>query len=72
MTSYVILKQDPETGSGSRWIEWGTEEASSSARAIKAVADDAGGGVYIAVPARSWRPLTVKVEQKTSVTVTAA
>lgn len=69
MTQYVILKQDPGQ-IDARWIEYGTSEASSSARAIKAVADEAGAGVYVAVPARSWAPLTVKVEQTTRITVT--
>jgi hypothetical protein len=65
MTSYVILVKQ-EDGA---WKELGTHIPARSAKsAIRYLLD---GGVepneaYAAVPARSWRPVTVKVETKTA------
>lgn len=63
MTSYVILTQ-----SGGMWAERGEAEASSARRAIAAT--DPDEGVYVAVPKRSWKPLTVKVETSRKLTIT--
>jgi hypothetical protein len=67
MTPYVVL-QRTEVGT---WLEISRQTASSPERAVRG-ADPPEEGVYVAVPRRSWKPLTVKTEQKTTVTVTAA
>lgn len=70
MTEYVILRNDPrEDGAQSnRWFEVGpTVKASSAKRALSAA--EISAGEYVALPARSWKPLTVKVEQTTKVTI---
>lgn len=62
---YTVLSQ----GVGGLWAEVGVAAASSSRAAILAVATTAPGedlvGTFVAVPARSWRPLTRKVETVT-------
>ncbi len=71
MTDYVILRHDPGVG----WeMETATSDgtivpvkASSASRAISAA--NVGEGKYVAVPVRNWKPLTVKTEQVTKVTI---
>lgn len=62
---YVILR----AGGPSQWIEVGTVDAASSARsAIRAYLDDepvTGSAEFVAVPARSWRPVRAGVETTT-------
>jgi hypothetical protein len=64
VTTYIILKAD-ENG------DWGAIatgiKASSARRALTAEA--VGEGTYVAVPTRSWKPLTVKVENTVKVTI---
>ena len=65
MTEYVILLQD-EKG---HWEDIGrTRSASRKAAVAQAMksptgAPPANGGTFIAVPARSWQPVKVAVEQ---------
>lgn len=59
-TEYVVLRQMPE---GPIWEEVGTASGMNAQQAIKQVAE--GEGTFIAVPARSWKPLTRKVETVT-------
>lgn len=69
MTTYVILKQSDQPGAGYSWNEHGDPvEASSARRALSSRGVDEG--TYVAVPARSWKPLTVTVEQTTRVKIT--
>lgn len=70
MTDYIVFRKEPETHN---WKEWKLAPSSRSARAaIQAVVNqdvDAGDVnlyEYAAVPARSWKPVTVKVETKTA------
>lgn len=68
MTEYVILEQHSENKSV--WQEKSPEyvvKASSARRALQSA--NLGAGVYVAIPARSWNPLVVKVEQTTKVTI---
>ena len=65
MTNYTILKFS-EAGGGV-WHERGDADATSPARAIRTL--DAEEGIFVAVPTRSFRPLEVKVEQTTKVTI---
>lgn len=66
MTLYTILQCD-DLG---MWRQYGEKEASSPDRAVRAA--DPEEGVYVAVPKRSWKPMTVEVRQQKTVTVTAA
>lgn len=59
MTSYLVLRHDDE---GDGYVESGTYTAASATQAIRAAADKFGDGHYVAVPARSWKPRSVKVE----------
>lgn len=65
MTEYTLLHYNSETNSWER-IQ-GNVAATSPRRAL--VAGKVGEGEYVAVPARSWKPLTVTVEQTTKVTI---
>lgn len=65
MTEYVIL-QLLDSG---HWSEQGKTEASSPIRALRSHVRSGAEGEYVAVPSRSWKPLTVKVEQTTKVTI---
>ena len=57
-TKYVVLKKIEE-----RWEEGVTTEAASARAAIRAAClNEKEGGEYVAVPLRSWRPLTATVE----------
>lgn len=47
----------------------GEVEATNPNEAIKTVVEKHGAGQYVAVPARSWRPVKVTVEQTTVVKV---
>ncbi len=80
MTRYVILRRDdsdPELLPP--WIQMDRQvDASSASRAISAFltdeeeatyAENSGETDYVAVPVRSFVPLTVKVEQTTKVTI---
>lgn len=67
MTEYVILHKTSE-----EWKHIGTTQARSAKSAIRERVDGAaqssafyGDGEYVAVPARSWQPVTVKTETKT-------
>lgn len=72
MTEYVILRYELENGVGASttgvWREAGVAQASSPTRAIRTLTHT-GENTYLAVPMRSWKPLAVKVEQTTKVTV---
>lgn len=65
MTDYIILKWN-EGAQG--WKEHGGTTSSSPERAIRTLAV-VDAGEYVAVPKRSWRPLEVKVEQTTKITI---
>jgi hypothetical protein len=64
-TTYIVLQQHTEAGSPvTLWsVQDASVPASSPAAAIRATADD--NGVYVAVPARSWKPVTVTTETRT-------
>lgn len=73
MTQYVILRRlDDEVltaGGPPSWREYAVKDASSPARALRALDDGVVDGVYIAVPMRSWKEIPVKTEQTTKVTI---
>lgn len=64
-TEYIILRTE-----GDRWYEVANFSARSALSAIREAVDadpnGASGSSYVAVPARSWKPVTVKVETKTA------
>lgn len=68
MTEYAILRQADD----GTWEAVGTASARSARSAIRDRVDGSqqsaaylGEGTYVAVPARSWQPVTVKTETKT-------
>lgn len=69
-TEYVILAQDlpanKSDGQGDGWLKVNKVTARSANEAVKAAC---GGkaGLYVAIPARSFQPVTVKVETKTTI-----
>jgi hypothetical protein len=70
VTSYLVLRRDKLVKDGSPtgdWREFDFVNAASADAAIRAVAEAKGAGEFVAVPARSWKPRTVTVEQKTAV-----
>ena len=68
MTDYIIFKgEHPTQGGNDQWAYLGHQEARSASSAIRTFLDgSAQEGEFSAVPARSWRPVTVKVETKTA------
>lgn len=81
MTEYLVLQSVPahpalssdedEVGfsvsDGPGWRSIKKVEARSADAAIRAVLNGyTGEGMFVAVPARSWKPVTVKVETKTA------
>lgn len=59
MTSYIVLARNND----GCWIEGPTVEATSAEAAIRAAIDGTDQQqAYVAVPARSWKPLAVSVE----------
>ena len=74
MTDYVVLRKT-EIDDG--WERYRLAPSARSARAaIQAVvdqdvaADQINGNEYVAIPLRSWKPVTVKVETKTALKFT--
>ena len=70
MTEYMILRSTTSTEAGqSAWEDVTRVTASSAHTAIRQAAERVGADVphnhFVAVPARSWKPVTVKVETKT-------
>jgi hypothetical protein len=63
-TTYIVLTEmyDNE-GVRDGWHTMQTIEAGRAADAIRKTITD--GGTYVAVPARSWKPVTVTTETKT-------
>jgi len=70
VTAYVVLQQrksEPNSSSASAggWFIVGPPVESVSAEAaIRKAVDGDKGGTYVAVPVRSWAPVTVTVETK--------
>lgn len=69
-STYIVLKL--ESTSGQTWRVIANATAYSAEQAIREVceltADKRGeppNGVFVAVPERSWNPVTVRTEQKT-------
>lgn len=69
MTEYVILCRDCDS-----WLPMDTRPAWSPAAAIRdyaVEADAVDGDVYIAIPARAWKPMRVSAKSEIRVTVEA-
>jgi len=78
-TLYVILELDPQVAGG--WRECARASGTSAETAIRATVKNEGiyigenglravfsdEGTYIAVPIRSWKPITVRTETTTRV-----
>ncbi len=68
-TAYLVLSKDDDKD---WWILVGTYSATSSKAAVAAAvkAKGATAGTFVAVPKRSWQPLTLSVETATKVKLT--
>ena len=62
MTKYMVLVRD-ESG---YWHAGADVPARSAKAAVRAVSEGTEGGTFVAAPARSWKPVTVTVETKTT------
>lgn len=72
-TAYIVLKLDESEGLGVLWREGPTIEATSAEAAVRsATIQGAADGTYVAVPARSWKPVTVTTETRSVVKLTEA
>jgi hypothetical protein len=73
-TSYIVLvkKGGEEWEAGEEWEVVDAVHATSATAAIRAVATDHVNGprTYVAVPARSWKPVTAQLDTKTVLTLT--
>jgi len=62
MTKYMILAKGDKPDAG--WVETAIVEAASARAAIREALNGASeGGEYVAVPARSWEPVKVEIQQ---------
>jgi hypothetical protein len=68
MTDYIILECQTRTAdSEETWGYRGHSEARSATSAIRSHLDGTEtSGIFVALPARSWKPVNVKVETKTA------
>ncbi len=68
-TAYLVLSKDADKD---WWIKVGSYTAASAKAAISAhvKANDAKAGTFVAVPERSWKPLTLLVETQTKIALT--
>jgi hypothetical protein len=68
-TAYLVLSKDADKD---WWIAAGTYNAASSKAAVSAHVKAKGStvGTFVAVPERSWHPLTLKVETQPKITLT--
>lgn len=64
MTTYIVLRYISDT---EQWDKYGESDASSPSRAIRLL--EPGAGEFVAVPKRSWNPVTVKVENTVKITI---
>ncbi len=72
MTEYIILRLEelPDgVAEPGVWKEYGGATASSPTRALHSFGDTIRDGTYVAMPRRSWKPLTVALKKTTKVTI---
>lgn len=73
LTAYVILRRDPGTDSyANPWREDGPHQQARSAKQairqaleLRTESEVDVSGTYVAVPSRSWQPITAKVHTQT-------
>lgn len=70
---YLVLRKDDVPGD---WAVVQTSSAKSAAAAVREVvgklSKDQQDGIFVAIPARSWRPVTVSAKTETKLVVTEA
>ena len=59
-TTYVVLRRVDDSMPDCNWVLVGEAEAYNPKNAIKLVTE--AEGTYVAVPLRSWKPTTRKIE----------
>jgi hypothetical protein len=65
-TTYIVLRAID--GPEGDWLEYAKRDASSADAAIrKALETHPADGRFVAVPARSWKPVTVRTETTTTI-----
>lgn len=65
---YVILEQGD---SDKTWVVIDRKEAASTESALRSLGDDlTDGSMYVAVPTRSWSPVSVNVKKATTISFT--
>lgn len=69
MTSYVILTRNEEKAA---YTLGPSVNASSAEQAVRKHASTAGAGTYVAIPAKTFKPVTVQVETVQRVTIGGA
>jgi hypothetical protein len=67
MTMYTILRETKASEGAFSVV--GEAEASSAPGAIRAFAakDGGSGGTFVAIPSRSWQPVTVELETRVKI-----
>lgn len=66
-TEYVILERLTNTTGGVSWREFARETGRSADSALKtSLEGNEDGGTFIAIPARSWKPVKVTPETVTT------
>jgi hypothetical protein len=78
-TAYIVLRRDDEEGKQVgdmlKWTVVGRANTGSPTGAIREVATrliDGNSGTFAAVPARSWKPVTVRAEQTVTLKIEQA
>lgn len=70
-TAYIVLRRFSGPTSDESWIEVldGAIQATSATDAVRraAASKSPADGTYVAVPARSWKPVTVQAVQITTI-----
>jgi hypothetical protein len=61
-TTYIVLQQT-DAPAPMDWCQVGSYDAPNADQAIRQAVDRPG--LYVAVPARSWKPVTVTTETRT-------
>jgi hypothetical protein len=68
-TGYQVLKQVDTSPGDKAWMLVGSPVKAANAEAAIRECVSTSGGTYVAIPARSWKPVTAKTETHTVVTL---
>jgi hypothetical protein len=68
-TGYQVLKLIDTSPGDKAWMLVAKPVQAANAQAAIRERASTSGGTYVAIPARSWKPVTVKTETRTIVTL---